>query len=133
MEIRFDAAKWANRSNAATGDYKRGVEAPRRSWSAAAKASEGNFEASMNTALSRKSYGKGIDNSSDAEWKKGASEKGASRFGPGVLGAQSDNQKGFAPYADVLRSLTLTPRGPKGTNYGRVTETGQALEARKNQ
>ena len=133
MEIRFDAAKWANRSSAAQGEYKKGVQSPRRSWSSAAAASETNFEAGIAAAISRKAYGKGVSEAGDGAWTKGANEKGASRFSQGVLGAQNEYQKGFSPYADVLRSLSLTPRGPKGTNYGRSQAVGEALAARKNQ
>ncbi len=133
MEIRFDAAKWASRSQAAVGEYKKGVAAPRRSWSLGAKASEGNYEAGVQTAIGRKAYGKGVEDAGDGKWKKGADEKGGTRYGSGVAGAVDEYRTGFAPYADVIRSVTLTPRGPKGTNYGRVQEIGQALEARKNQ
>lgn len=132
-EVRLDGAKWANRSSGAIGEYKKGVQSPRRSWSSSAQASEGNYEAGVNTAISQKKYSKGVNSAGDAKWKKGAEEKGGARYSQGVSGAQENYVKGFAPYADVIRSVTLTPRGPKGTNYGRVAEIGQALEARKNQ
>lgn len=133
VEVRMDAAKWATRSQAAVGEYKKGVNAPRRSWSAAAGASEGNYEAGVNAGISRKAFGKGVSAAGDGKWKQGADLKGAQRYGSGVAAGQDAYAKGFSPYADVIRSVTLTPRGPKGTNYGRVAEMGQALEARKNQ
>lgn len=133
MEVKFDPQKWANRSQAAVGEYKKGIQSPKRSWSGSAKASEGNYEVGVQSAISRKAYGKGVDEAGDAAWKKGADEKGGARYGSGVSGAQDEYRAGFSPYADVLRSVVLTPRGPKGTNYGRVQEVGQALEARKNQ
>jgi hypothetical protein len=132
-EVRMDSAKWATRSQAAVGEYKKGVQAPRRSWSGAASASEGNYEAGVNAAISRKAFGKGVNAAGDAKWKNGADTKGGQRYGSGVAAGQDAYQKGFAPFADVIRATTLTPRGPKGTNYGRVQEIGEALSARKNQ
>ena len=132
-EVRLDPAKWANRSQAAVGEYKKGVTSPRRSWQASATASEGNYEAGIQAAIGRKAYSKGINDVGDAKWKKNAEALGGSRYGQGVSGAQDEYRTGFGPYADVIRSVTLTPRGPKGTNYGRVQEIGQALQARKNQ
>ena len=133
MEIRTDATKWANRSAGAIGEYKKGVQTPRRSWSGAASASEGNYEAGVQSAISRKSYGKGVNAAGDAKWKQGAETKGGTRYSAGVSAGVEAYNKGFAPYASVLGSLTLTPRGPKGTNYNRVQEVGDALLARKNQ
>lgn len=130
MSIKFDPAKWASRAQGAVGDYKKGVQAPRRSWSAAAAASEGNFEAGINAAIGKKSYSKGVNAAGDAKWKKNADEKGGQRYGQGVAASQDEYRTGFAPFADVLNSISLTPRGPKGTNYGRVQEIGQALQAR---
>lgn len=129
MAIKFDPAKWASRSQGAVGDYKKGIQSPRRSWSGAAAASEGNYEAGISAAIGKKSYSKGVNAAGDVKWKKNADEKGGQRYGQGVASGQEEYRAGFAPFANVLNSMTLTPRGPKGTNYGRVQEVGQLLQA----
>ena len=47
--------------------------------------------------------------------------------------AGPDFEKGFAPYADVIRATALPPRFPKGDprNYTRVQVIGTALRAKK--
>lgn len=131
MEIRSNSQKWATRAAAAAGDYVAGALVPRRSWSAAASASEANFEAGIQASIARKAYGKGVASAGDASWSKGIQEKGRGRYTQGVGVALDAYQKGFQPYADVLRSTSLTPRGPKGQNMGRVQAVNDALRNRK--
>ena len=131
MEIRSNPQKWATRAAAAAGDYVSGAQTPRRSWSAAAGASEANYEAGINTAIARKAYGKGVSAAGDGSWSKGITEKGRGRYAQGVQVGSENYQKGFQPYADVLRSTQLAPRGPKGQNMGRVQVVNDALRARK--
>jgi len=131
-EVKFDPAKWASRAQGSVGEYKKGINAPKRSWATSTEAAEGNYEVGVNAAIARNAFSKGVSAAGDGKWKKNADEKGGARYGQGVAGAQDEYRKGFAPYADVIRSVTLTPRGPKGTNYGRVQEIGDALSAHKN-
>ncbi|HRY62689.1 MAG TPA: hypothetical protein P5056_02890 [Candidatus Paceibacterota bacterium] len=131
MEVRSNATKWATRSAAAGSDYASGVQTPRRSWAAATAASEGNYEAGVNAAIARKAYGKGISNAGDATWQKGVAEKGRTRYQQGVSVSSDNYSRGFQPFADTLRSVTLAPRGPKGQNFGRVQQVGEALRAKK--
>lgn len=131
MEVRNNPQKWATRSSAASGDYAAGARSPRRSWSASAAASEANYEAGVNEAIGRKAFGKGVQDAGDGKWQKGIEEKGRTRYQSGVAVAQGEYSAGFAPYEQVLRSTTLPPRGPKGSNYGRVQAVGEALRSRK--
>lgn len=130
-EVRLNPQKWAQRSAAASGEYASGVQTPRRSWSGAAAASESNYEAGVQEAISRKGFSKGIQSAGDAKWQKGVSEKGRTRYQSGVSVASDEYNKGFQPYADALRSVSLAPRGPKGTNYQRVQQVGEVLRNRK--
>lgn len=126
-QVRFNPAKWANRSQQASPEYATGVQNPRRSWAASAQASEGNYAAGVSEAASKGSYGKGVARASDAKWQKGALEKGRTRYGQGVSVSQEEYSAGFQPYANAINGLTLQPRGPKGSNYGRVQQIGDAL------
>ena len=132
-EVRQNPSKWANRSAAASGEYASGVASPRRPWDQATAAAESNYEQGVNASIAAKSFGKGVAAAGNAKWQKGVAEKGRSRYQTGVATAQNEYQAGFAPYADVIRGVTLAPRGPKGTNYGRVQTIGDALHARKMQ
>ena len=128
----MNAQKWATRAAAAGGEYASGAASPRRSWQASAAASKDNYAAGVNTAISEGRYEKGISKAGDAKWNKGIQEKGRARYQQGVGIAQAEYQAGYAPYAAKLGSVTLPPRGPKGTNYGRVQAVGEALrEAKK--
>lgn len=132
-EVRHNPQKWAQRSAAAGGDYASGAQTPRRSWSAAAAASEVNYEAGVSEAIGRKAFSKGVSSAGDAKWSRGVQEKGRTRYQQGVSVAQDEYSKGFQPYADTIRSVTLPPRGPKGQNYQRTQIMGEALRARKTQ
>lgn len=133
MEVRINGPKWATRAAAASGDYASGAASPRRSWSQAASAAEENYKAGIAEASARGAYGKGISAAGDAKWQRGIAEKGRTRYQQGVAVSQDNYVRGFQPYADTLRSITLTPRGPKGTNYGRTQQVGDAMRARKMQ
>lgn len=130
-EVRFSPQKWAQRSAAAGSEYAAGASAPRRSWSQAAAASEANYQAGINDAISRSAFSKGVQAAGDAKWSRGVQEKGRTRYQSGVSIAQDEYARGFQPYADTIRSLTLPPRGPKGQNYQRVQAVGEALRQRK--
>ena len=131
MEVRLNAEKYARNASNASGDYLAGAQSPRRSQSAAAIASEGNYEAGVQAAIGRKAYSAGLRKSGDGKWQKGILDKGRSRYQQGVTVAKDEYAAGFSPYASILSSLTLQPRGPKGTNYGRVQAVGDALRAKK--
>lgn len=125
------ADKWQRRTTASTQDYVTGVQNPRKSWQAAASAGEKNYEQGVTSAISRKSYGKGVKNAGDAAWQKGATTKGPGRFAEGAAGAAGDFSDGYAPYQQAIASLTLPERGPKGSpaNLQRVNTVATALRS----
>lgn len=127
------AEKWSRNSANASKDYAAGVKAPRRSWAQATADSKDAWEQGMQNAAARGSFEKGVQAAGDAKWQRKASTVGAGRFATGVKAAQGDYQAGFAPYAAVIESTTLPPRGPKGSpeNYQRTQAIGEALRAAK--
>lgn len=132
-QVRTDPSKWARNAAGAGQDYKQGVSNPRTPWAAAATASESAYEAGVQASIARKSYSKGVGAAGDAKWKQGVDEKGQQRYMSGVAtgSAQTRYQAGFSPYAAAIQGVTLAPRGPKGQNYGRVQQIGDALVAAK--
>lgn len=129
MQVRNDAQKWANRSAAASGEYAAGVSSPRRPWAEATIAAADVHAQAMTEAIAEGRFAKGVQKATNSAWSSGVSNKGRTRYSQGVAVSQNAYQSGFAPYAAALGGLTLEPRGPKGTNYGRVQAVGEALRA----
>jgi len=127
------ADKWVKRAGAASADYQRGVQNPRRSWEESTVEAAGAQEAGVTEAIANKSFEKGVRNAGNAKWQRKAIDVGAARFGPGVAAAKSDYEQGFAPFANVIQGITLPPRGPKGDprNFERVKIIGDALHEAK--
>lgn len=123
--------KWVRRASVAGVDYQQGISNPRAPWAARSLESENNYKAGVTAAANAGRYGKGIKAAGDAKWQTRALQKGPGRFAEGVAIAQEDWQKGFAPYHETIRALTLPARGPKGApqNYQRVQAIGTALRA----
>ena len=133
--LAMSAEKWVRRAGSAGQEYTEGVQSPRKPWAAATKAAEGNYEQGVQAAIGRKSFGKGVDRAGDAKWKDRASTLGSGRFASGVAASQDEYSKGFSKYASVLSSLTLPPRGAKGSpaNLQRVAAVATALRNAKTQ
>lgn len=127
------ASKWKEVASRSQGEYKEGVENPKRSWSAATQAAESAYEQGVQDSISRKAFGKGVSEAGDSKWKNRAVNLGPSRYSAGVAVAQPEYQKGFAPFHSVISSVTLPPRGPKGSpeNIERVRVIASALHSAK--
>lgn len=131
MEVKHNPSKWSTRAAAAGSDYEQGTARPRVPWSQAAAGASENYAAGVNAAIGEGRYGKGVSRAGDATWRKGITEKGRARYSQGVAIGQSEYDSGYRPYAEALRGVSLSPRGPKGTNYSRVQEVGEALRNAK--
>jgi hypothetical protein len=127
------ADKWAGNSAMAGSAYTQGVQNPRRSWADAAGAADDRRKAGLAAADARDAFRKGVQAAGDAKWKQNASTLGPSRFASGVQNAKPGFNSGFAPYHSVIGSLTLPPRGAKGSpeNLQRVAVVANALHAAK--
>lgn len=127
------AEKWVRRASGATEEYASGVENPKKDWATEAKNAEGAYKAGVVAAANAGRFGKGVAKAGTEKWKKGATEKGTARFGPGVSIGKDNYGAGFGPYASVIAGVTLPPRGPKGDprNIERVRVIAAALRAKK--
>ena len=125
--------KWTDVTPGRATEYQAGVENPSKSWSAQTAAAESSYNEGVQAAISAGRFGKGVSSAGDAAWKKGAVEKGVSRWPQGVRISGPAYQAGFAPYHAVISGVTLPPKGPKGDprNYERVAAIGQALHSAK--
>jgi hypothetical protein len=127
------ADKWQRRAAVAGADYLDGVRAPRRSWSEAAASANASYVQGVTQAAQAGRYAAGVKAAGDSRWSEGAAKKGPNRFAEGVSLAVGEWQRGFSPYAEAIRALSLPPRGPTGSpqNLQRVQAIAQALRAAK--
>lgn len=125
--------KWGRVTPTRTEDYTIGIKNPKRDWAQAAAAAKESHKAAMTAAAQNDSYAKGVGKAGTARWQDRAIKKGPQRFAEGVVVGASDYGTGFAPYADVIKATTLTPRFPTGDirNLDRVKTISQALRKKK--
>lgn len=127
------AKKWAEVTPQRAPQYEAGVKAPKQSWENNTKAANDSYKAGIQAAIAQDRFSKGVTKAGQAKWVKGAVEKGVARFGPGVQVAESDFNKGFAPYRDAIEKAVLPPRFARRDprNIERVRGMVTALIAEK--
>lgn len=127
------AEKYARVTPGRSADYAAGIENPKADWKTATQAAEDSWAQGVQQAAANKQFGKGVAKVGTEKWQRKARDLGVGRWGPGVSAAKDDYESGFAPYADVIRTTTLPPRGPKGDprNIERVSKLAMALHAKK--
>lgn len=127
------AAKWAVVSGRSGDAYQEGVEAPRKDWKSATQAANSNWEQGTQLAITRKAFKAGVDKSTTENWQKNAVDKGVPRYTAGVILSADKYERGFAPYADVIKATNLPDRKPKGDpgNITRVSVMAKALHDKK--
>lgn len=132
-DIGYIVEKWKRKAAASQRDYATGVQRPRRPWQQATIEASERWTQAIQEAAARGAFGAGVQASSDADWQRGIQTKGVQRWAPGVSASSDKYQRGFAPYAEAIRSLTLPPRGPTGDpgNIERVRAIAETLRARK--
>lgn len=125
--------KWVAQSAVSEPSYLEGVENPTKDWEKETLAAEAIFEAAIQKAIQAKTFGKGVRRAGTEKWQLNAISKGPARWSQGIALAENAYADGFAPYADVIRNLTLPPRGPKGDpkNIARVAALAKALHDKK--
>jgi hypothetical protein len=125
--------KWGRVTPGRTEDYTIGIKNPKRDWAQSAGAAKESHKAAMVTAAASDAYAKGVAKAGTARWQDRATRKGPGRFAEGVIVGAPDYGTGFAPYADVIKATTLTPRFPRGDirNLDRVKVISQALRKKK--
>lgn len=121
------AAKWAKRASAAGADYASGVQNPRTDQASAAAAAAPVWAQAVADAATRDAFRKGVVAAGTPKWQAAASTIGAQRYPQGVTAGVSNYATKEGPYLQALASLTLPPRGVKGTNAARVQAVVDAL------
>lgn len=127
------AAKYIRNAGAAGPAYADGVASPRVSWEQATLNAENSQAAGIQAAIAAKSFSKGVRKAGNTKWQSNATTKGVPRYTQGVQLAEGDYASGVAPFFQVIESLTLPPRFPKGDrrNIARVEAVANALHQKK--
>lgn len=127
------ANKWTVRTQAATPDYKRGVETTPKDWAGNTAAATAAYDSGIASAQAGNRWQTGVTKAGTAKWRANTLAKGPERFAQGVRLSVDNYVNGFKRYADVIAQTNLPPRGPRGSteNYERSRVMGQTLhEAR---
>lgn len=136
MKIKDLAAigeKYATVTPMRADEYVKGVTAPRKDWAQCTEAAETAYKEGVTKAAAAGRFGKGVRAAGTSKWQRGAIQKGGTRFATGVSMAKDDYQNGYAPYHQVLSSLTLPARFSKRDprNLARVAAIATALGKKK--
>jgi len=126
------ARKFASRAAAASPEYKAGVDAT-PDWAGPTQAAAPNYEQGVTAAIGRQAFQRGVAAAGTVKWKEKASGVGATRYPQGVGGAEPAYAAGFDKFANVIKGISLSPRGPKGApqNLQRVSDVATALHRAK--
>lgn len=98
-----------------TDRYSRGTQGKGQKWASGAAASEGNYEAGVQAAISAKRFGKGISAAGGAAYDEGVRNKGTNNWGSGLQMSGSKYIKKIQPYVALWSASLPTPRGAKGS------------------
>ena len=106
--------KWTIRTSAATEDYKRGIQNPRRPWGKQTCEASDRCKAGIDRAHSRGAYQKGVRRRGFVGFRARTLLKGPTRFAQGVAGAADDYARGYRPYHSHFPSIRMGPRFRRG-------------------
>lgn len=121
------SGKFVQRAAAAGKDYVDGVKQAGQEWEQNAKAAEQAYEQGVQEAMGRKAFGAGISNAGAAKYQANAEKLGGQRYAPGVQNSQDAYVRGVGKYLDVLRNLTLPPKGPRRSPQNQARANAVAL------
>lgn len=127
------AEKFSRVTPSRTQDYVEGVESPRADWERQTTAAAANYKQGIQKAIAESRFERGVKATGTSHWQEQTLKKGPGRWAEGVADAKDAYARGFAPYAETIRNLTLPDRGPVGDprNLQRVAAVANALHEKK--
>jgi hypothetical protein len=125
--------KWTRVTQTRQQDYSEGVANPSKDWQTQTAGANAAYKAGVQASIAKDSFLSGVNRAGTAKWKLGATTKGPGRWAEGIGLSGDRYAKGYAPYADVITGLKLTPRGARGdaVNLQRVNQVANALHAKR--
>ena len=127
------ATKLVERAQAASGEWAKEAQASGEVWATNTAAAKDIFGQAITAAGMKERFARGVAKAGAAKYVRKVRDVGADRFSPGVAAGRTDYTTNAEPYFSTIAGLTLSARQPRGSaaNYGRVTEVGKALNARR--
>ena len=127
--------KYKNNATRAGADWLAGVQSPRRSPTAAAKAAAGKWANNTTKAIQNKQYEKGLAKTSDAQIIQIATAVGASGYESGIT-ARLDKANSaidrLAPKVDALSSqIQAMPQDTEAQREARMVSNLKGMRALK--
>lgn len=101
--------KYQEGASRAPQAYKDGVERT-TGFKEAAIGGEALYAAKMQEVIATQARAKGLEKTSDEDWKKGVREKGAARIGPGMTASADKRARNYEPYRSALEGMTLADK-----------------------
>lgn len=132
-DLNRSAEKFQRRASQAGQDFEDGVSGVSDSDQAQATLdARENWTQGVQDAISEGRFESGVQDSSKS-WQEQTLEVGATRFTQGASAAGDTWRSEFQEYADTLESLSLQPRGPRGSeaNFQRSRAVGEALNQQR--
>jgi len=111
--------------------YIQGIETSTKSWQALTLRAEPAWKQGTAEAAAKGLFRKGVGRVTNEEHRTKSIELGGVRYGPGIEAGKEKYAREIQPFLNVLKGLTLKPRGPRGApqNYAISQQVGQALHA----
>ena len=123
---------WVTYTPARSEAFLAGVRAPRTDWASATIAAAPAWASGVAAAAAAGRFGREVTAAGTPKWQTSTIAK-APRWAEGVRVSEAAYRTGFTPYVDVIRGVTLPPRGPVGdpANIERVRAIATALHDAK--
>jgi hypothetical protein len=122
-------AKYVQRASGAGQAYTDGVNNPRTPWAASTVASANSWSSGVQMAITDGRFVSGVQAVGDTGWQSKANTIGAQRYPGGITAGQQKYSANIQPFLQLLSTLNLPPRAPKGdpANLQRVAAVDTAL------
>ena len=124
------ANKFATRAQGAQGDYKDGVQAGGADWENNTRSANDAWKQGVQEAVGKDRFVKGVSGSQQ-KYIANATALGPARYAQGVGNAKDAWARGVQPALDLLKGLTLPPRGPRRSPANQARANMVAMELGK--
>jgi len=127
--------KWAQRSAAASGDYRTGVQGKGSKWLSNTVGAQNLWQQRIQEAATSGSWQAGVQSAGAGGWEQAAASKGAQNYGPGVSNplSQQKYSQNFGPVLSAINGAVsgLGPRGApmSAENMARAQAIWQAAHS----
>jgi len=121
--------KYVQRASAAGAAYTQGIQNPKQDWQTTTVASAQTWATGVQNAITDGRFVAGVNKAGDTKWSTNSINIGAPRYPGGITAGQTNYQNGIQPFLQLLSTINLPPRAPKGdpANLQRVSVVDAAL------